>query len=90
MVQIQLTAVIQNFGDAGYIGWTERIKGLVVQGDSIQETLNELIKSIKVKIAYDFGLDISQITQETEQSTNHYDEVLLTDQSDCKSYQLTI
>jgi len=52
---------IEHFGDSLFIGWVENFKGLVVQGESIDEVKKELWTSLKVKIAYDYNLDISKI-----------------------------
>lgn len=58
-----VTAYIENFGKAGFISWidSDKFKGLVVQGKSLDEVKVKLYKSIRVKIAYDYGLDISTI-----------------------------
>lgn len=56
-----LTAQIQHYGEAGYIGSIDSIKGLVVQGSSREEVRNELLISLRVKLAYNLGIDISKI-----------------------------
>jgi hypothetical protein len=37
------------------------IKGMVVEGSSIEEVMNELLISLKVKIAYDYGIDMNSM-----------------------------
>lgn len=58
-----VTAYIENFGEAGFISWidSDKFKGLVVQGKSLDEVKVKLYNSLRVKIAYDYGLDISII-----------------------------
>lgn len=50
---------IENFGNDLYIGWTKELKGLVVEGHSIDEVKKELWTSLKVKVAHDFNIDIT-------------------------------
>jgi hypothetical protein len=52
---------IQQYGNNLYLGYIPKFKGLVVQGGSIKEIKRELLTSLKVKIAYDYGLDINKI-----------------------------
>lgn len=58
---IIIKAFIDHFPNAGYIAWADGFKGLVVQGDTMDEVKKELWISLKVKIAYDYNLDISHI-----------------------------
>ncbi len=58
-----ITGFIQNFGDSGYLAWADGFKGLVVQGKTVDEVKIELWKSLKVKIAFDYKLDINSIQQ---------------------------
>ncbi len=53
----KLTAEIYKFKDTGFTGWIREIRGIVVQGDSPDEVREELIKSLSIKIAYDYGID---------------------------------
>ena len=57
-MKIKINPVIQNFGKAGFIAYLSGIPGMVVQGDSEEEVREELIKSLEVKIAYDYGFEI--------------------------------
>jgi hypothetical protein len=58
---IKIEGVIKPFGEKLFYGHIPQIKGLVVQGISIEETLKELLLSLRVKLAFDFGLDMSKI-----------------------------
>ena len=58
---IIVDCIIERFGNSLYIGYTPKFKGLVVHGKTIPEIIKELIISIKVKMAYDYDLDISKI-----------------------------
>ncbi|CAN5282209.1 hypothetical protein BH09BAC5_BH09BAC5_06240 [soil metagenome] len=64
-MEIKLIANIENHGDAGYIAWIDSIKGLVVQGNSMDEACRELMTSLKVKLAYDLGLSASELKEIT-------------------------
>lgn len=46
--------------DAGYVAWidNDKFKGIVVQSDSLKGVLEELLSSVKVKIACDLGIEI--------------------------------
>ena len=39
----------------------ENMKGMIVEANSIDNVKKELITSLKVKIAYDYGLEISML-----------------------------
>ncbi len=60
---IYLTAFMEEFPDNIFIGRIKEFKGLVVQSDSFEGVKKELIKSVRVKLAYDYGLDINQIVK---------------------------
>ncbi len=55
---LKITAFIEFHPGCGYIAYTEVFKGLVVQGDTLKQTKEELHKSILTKIAYDYQLEI--------------------------------
>lgn len=60
---LKLIAIIESF-DNHFVAWVENtrnIKGMVVEGNSVSEVMQELMTSLKVKIAYDLGIDISSI-----------------------------
>lgn len=56
-------AYIEDFGNAGLISWVEgdKFKGLVVQGKNVDEVKLKLYKSLRVKIAYDYDLDVEDV-----------------------------
>ena len=63
-----LTAIIENFGkEGGWVGHIESMKGLVVHGLTPEETCKELITSLKVKFAHDFGVPASEIQEISEE-----------------------
>ena len=68
---IKLDAYIEKFTDAKYAGWIDHkntnIKGIVVQGNSIEEVYKQLLLSLKVKIAYDYGVEILDIQEKEEE-----------------------
>lgn len=53
---LTLIANIESFGEAGYAGSIDSIKGLVVQADTPQNAAKKLLMSLKAKIAYDYGI----------------------------------
>ena len=55
---MKLTANIEGYEGAGYIAFIENIKGLVTQADTPQDAFKELIISLKVKMAMDYGFQI--------------------------------
>ena len=58
-----VTAYIEHFGEAGYMSWIEgdKFKGLVVQGKNIDEVKLRLYRSLRIKIAYDYELDVENV-----------------------------
>lgn len=58
---LKLIANIEAFGEGRYVAFIETIKGMVVEGESVEEVFKELLISLKVKIAFDLGVDISSI-----------------------------
>ncbi|MEP2508484.1 MAG: hypothetical protein ABJH72_03970 [Reichenbachiella sp.] len=57
---MKLVANIESF-DNHFVAYVESIKGLVVEGSSLNEVCKELLTSLKVKMSYDYGIDISSI-----------------------------
>jgi hypothetical protein len=60
---LTLIARIESFGSAGFIGSIDSIKGMVVEADTPQDAVKELILSLKAKIAYDYNIKIDDIQQ---------------------------
>ncbi len=64
-MNISLNAFIEDHGPAGWIGWIEGVKGMIVQADNEDEVRKELIVSLKTTIAYSLGLrDLKSISTE--------------------------
>lgn len=77
---IKLIANVESF-DNHFVAWienTKNIKGMVVEGNSVEEVFDELLISLKVKIAYDLGVDIDSInhkTIRTEKEMQEYEQM---------------
>lgn len=71
---MKLTANIESFEDNKYVAFIDSIKGMVVQGDSLQDVCKELMISLKVKIAYDYGVDIRDIKHKEFQNEKDFEE----------------
>ena len=67
---IAIEAIIENYGENLLIGYIPKFKGLVVQGKTIDEIKKELFTSLRVKIAYDYDLDIKRIQTQEIKSLN--------------------
>lgn len=87
MKGFELRAIVQNYDGLGYIGWIPNIRGLIVQSDTIEDTLNELIKSTIVKIAYDYNFSLVS-SDKLEKLAYTYEELFSFD-SPQKSYRIT-
>jgi hypothetical protein len=62
---LKLIAIVESYDDR-FVAWienTKTLKGMVVEGSSLEEVVSELLTSLKVKIAYDLGIDISSISE---------------------------
>lgn len=46
---------LENFGSAGWIASLKDIPGMLVQADTKEKAIDELMISIKVKLLYDYG-----------------------------------
>jgi len=62
---IKLDAHLKNYGDAGYVAWIDNSKNMkmAVQANTPEKAVKELLISLKVKIAYMFGVDINSIEE---------------------------
>lgn len=58
---LKLIANIESFGEAGYVGSVDSIKGLVVEADTPQNVVKELLLSLKAKFAYDYKVKIDDV-----------------------------
>jgi len=58
---IYLNAEIEQCNPDLFYGRILEIKGFVVEGTSEDEVKNKLNKGVRVKMAYDSGLDISKV-----------------------------
>lgn len=66
----KIMAYVESFGDeAGFVAWIDnaKFKGMVVQSNSLEGVLKELLISLKVKIAYDYGIEISGLEKKLEE-----------------------
>lgn len=60
-MKMLVKAHIEQVGDHGYIASIPSMPGLVVQAPTVEEVKQELITSLKVKIAFDYGLKIDSL-----------------------------
>lgn len=82
---IRLDANIQKFNDHGFIGWVENFKGLVVSAETKEAVLEELNKSIVVKIAHDYGIsadNINELNESEFKDLRNSIELIFNDQND--------
>jgi hypothetical protein len=73
---IKLIANVESF-DNHFVAWienTKTIKGMVVEGNSLEEVFHELLVSLKVKIAYDLGIDMSTLDHKEFKSKTEFEE----------------
>lgn len=67
---LKLIANVESFGNDHYIASIESIKGMVVEGNSVEEVCKELLISLKVKLAYDLGIDIHRMKDKVHDDKN--------------------
>jgi len=58
---ILVKAEIEKISDNHFIGRIEKMKGMIVEAESREAVKKELLISLKVKIAFDYGLEISEL-----------------------------
>lgn len=73
---LTFSAQIRQYSDTLFIGWIDKIKGLVVEASSKEEVKQELLISLKVKIAYDYGFEISKIDHKVAETEEEINELL--------------
>lgn len=61
-MNLTLTAKIECHPGEGCVAWIESIKGLVVQAPTHEKAYDELVTSVKVKLAFDWGIAYSDLT----------------------------
>lgn len=74
----KLTICVETFeDDAGFVAWieNEKFKGLVVQSDTLEGVFKELLTSIKVKIAHDYGIEIGGIDEKIKSLMQEKDKI---------------
>jgi hypothetical protein len=92
---LKLIANVQSF-DNYFVAWienTRNIKGMVVEGSSVEEVMKELLMSLKVKIAYDLGIDINSIDHKefrTEEEFREFRQLKLMDGKAKKEINLSM
>ncbi len=59
-MKIRINPLIENFGEAGFIA-SLPIKGMVAHGNSANEAKNEIIKSLMIKMAYDYNCPLGEM-----------------------------
>lgn len=74
---IKLIANIEHSPKAGYIASIDSIKGMVVHGNSPEEVCKELFTSLKVKLAFDYGIDPSDVHEVDEQEAKRLEREFL-------------
>ncbi len=63
---LQLTLIITKLPHIGYTGWIQNVKGVIAQGDTIEEVKKELLLSLNVKIAYALGVPLSAMEEKKD------------------------
>jgi len=62
-MSMKLIAKIESYGSSGYIAWIESMKGMVVQAETQEAVLRELLLSLKVKLSYDLGVNFDNFEE---------------------------
>lgn len=71
-MSLKLIARIEPFGSAGYLAYIDSIKGMVESAASPEEAMKELLISLRVKMAYDLGVDFDGLRQNTISHMSRY------------------
>lgn len=82
---IPLTAHIEPFDHVGFLAWinTDKFK-VVVQADSVQNAIKELLISVKVKLAYDYGINLNLIEEKEMLSEDELDKFVSTGEKEIR------
>lgn len=75
-MQLMFYAQIRQYSDTLFIGWIDKIKGLVVESSSKEGVKQELLTSLKVKIAYDYGFEISTIDHKVAETKEELENII--------------
>ena len=60
---LKLTARIQGHGAAGYLAYIDSIKGMAEMAETPHDAMKELMISLKVKMAYDLGIELDGLKE---------------------------
>lgn len=91
-MNLRLTAKIECHTGEGCVGWIESIKGLVVQAPTHEKAYDELVTSVKVKLAFDWGIPYSDLIVSGdgyEKTIQHKRQALLCEGDTCE-HELTL
>ena len=74
LMVLKLTAHIEPVSNSQFVAWieNEKFKGTVVQASTLGEAWKELMISIKVKIAYDYNIQINSISEQKVESMEEF------------------
>ena len=56
---INITIHIEKIKDDLYLGWTDQFKGLVEEGENVDDVIKEMMISVGVKLSYDYNIPMS-------------------------------
>jgi hypothetical protein len=64
---LTLPVNIESYGDNDFIAWidNDKFKGTVVQADTEAQAFKKILTAVKVKIAYDYNIQIDKIEEMT-------------------------
>lgn len=71
-MSFKLIARIESWGDAGYLAYIDSIKGMVEQAETPEKAMQELLISLKVKMAYDLGIGYEALKETVVAPLDHY------------------
>ncbi|MBS1597265.1 MAG: hypothetical protein JST75_03505 [Bacteroidetes bacterium] len=62
-MSLKLIARIEDHGDRGYLAYIDSIKGMVETANTPEDAMKELLISLKVKLAYDLGIEFDGLIE---------------------------
>lgn len=87
---LKFTGNLRQYSDNLFIGWIDNIKGLVVEASTKEDVKRELLTSLKVKIAFDYGLEISKIEHQEVVSLEAPKKNIIEEGEQCDTFDLTL
>jgi predicted RNase H-like HicB family nuclease len=68
---IQVTGYLEKHGEM-FLGWIDNFKGIAAQGNTEEEVMSKLLLLLRIKIAFDYKLPLSNVSADEACNIKHH------------------